>query len=279
MSCDQVKDIPVRTHGLFGPVAGLYDRYRPRYPAEVLDLAESRLPHGADGGSLVDVGCGTGIFTRLLAGRFGRVSTIVGVEPDSRMRETAARSSSAEGFAIDFLDGNAEALPIPANSASLISAAQAAHWFVRSRFYAEAERALVDNGLLLIVQNRRRHWDSEFLSEYENHLESIMPIYVKGTVADPKGGYSTVDYLAELRGRDGFEGATKHEWLWNDYRDRQSFEAFSLTSGVTQRAIAMLGRTEVMRRLNPVLDRHADQDGILVIPYVTEAVVVSKKPT
>ncbi|HEY5017660.1 MAG TPA: rRNA adenine N-6-methyltransferase family protein, partial [Streptosporangiaceae bacterium] len=62
----------------FGAIADDYDRLRPGPPAAALDWL---LPEHCE--VAVDVGAGTGLLTRALAGRVPRV---VAVEPDQRMR-------------------------------------------------------------------------------------------------------------------------------------------------------------------------------------------------
>ncbi len=74
---------------VFGEDAELYDRARPGYPAALVDDVVSLvgLPCHA-----VDIGCGTGKATRMLAER--RVMG-VGVEPHAEMAAVARRNLSA----------------------------------------------------------------------------------------------------------------------------------------------------------------------------------------
>jgi SAM-dependent methyltransferase len=65
----------------FGENADAYDRTRPTYPAAMIDDLVSTDPH-----DVLDVGCGTGIASRLFAARGCRV---LGVELDPRMAEVA----------------------------------------------------------------------------------------------------------------------------------------------------------------------------------------------
>jgi SAM-dependent methyltransferase len=67
----------------FGAVAELYDRARPSYPAALLDAL---LLDGAR--RVLDVGCGTGIASALLA---ARGCEVLGVEVDVRMAAVARR--------------------------------------------------------------------------------------------------------------------------------------------------------------------------------------------
>ena len=90
---------------------------------------------------MVDVGSGTGIFTRQLRALLPAVTPIVGIEPAPDMRLTAeAMSSGIHG--ISYVDGLAQRLPIPSGQARAVVAATAAHWFDRPLFYEEARRVL-----------------------------------------------------------------------------------------------------------------------------------------
>ncbi len=71
---------------VFGSKAAEYDRYRPSYPAEVIDMVVEHQPSTA-----VDIGCGTGIAARLVA---ERGVAVLGVEPDDRMAEVARQQGT-----------------------------------------------------------------------------------------------------------------------------------------------------------------------------------------
>lgn len=59
-----------------------YVKYRPSYPAAMLDFLTSELAMGPDA-RVADIGAGTGILTALLAPRVARVWA---VEPNAEMR-------------------------------------------------------------------------------------------------------------------------------------------------------------------------------------------------
>lgn len=65
----------------FGQRAQLYDRTRPRYPAELIDALVDARP-----GAVLDVGCGTGLLGRSFV---ERGLPVLGVEPDAQMAAIA----------------------------------------------------------------------------------------------------------------------------------------------------------------------------------------------
>jgi len=106
------------------------------------------------GGLVIDVGCGTGIFTRQMRPALPVGTSIVGIEPSSDMRCKAADTSDASG-GVTYCDGLAEKPPIGTASARAVMAATAAHWFNRPAFYSESHRVLMPSGILAIVEHVR----------------------------------------------------------------------------------------------------------------------------
>ena len=119
-------------HG-FDRAASRYDKGRPSYPAEAVDLLCDGL--GLTGGAPVaDVGAGTGKLTRLLAARGLRVTA---VEPVDGMRAALAAGTPAN---VEVVAGTAEATGLPDRAVRAVVAAQAWHWFDADATLAEAAR-------------------------------------------------------------------------------------------------------------------------------------------
>lgn len=106
-----------------------YARFRPAWP----DGIASFLADLAPGRRLaLDAGCGGGQLTLLLGGHFERV---IGCDPAGEQIAHAPAHPN-----VRYVAAPAEALPAPDASVSLITAAQAAHWFDLPRFYDEVRR-------------------------------------------------------------------------------------------------------------------------------------------
>src|SRR5256885_15113017 len=104
----------------FGRAAAAYERGRPGYPQAALDWMVERLGITPDS-TVVDLGAGTGKFSRMMRATGARV---IAVEPVAAMRVELARAVPG----IEVLDGTAEAIPWPDASADAVTAAQAFHW-------------------------------------------------------------------------------------------------------------------------------------------------------
>ena len=114
----------------FGTVAESYDRFRPGPPIETADLLGD-----LTGQEALEVGAGTGKFTRLLL-ELGAIVSIV--EPDVDMRRVLLRQSPE----VQVLDGRAEELPVAERSFDVIVSSSAWHWFTQPDATNEIARAL-----------------------------------------------------------------------------------------------------------------------------------------
>lgn len=117
----------------FTEAAADYARYRPDYPSEAIDwiVAAAALAPGA---RIVDLGCGTGIATRIFA---ARGFDLVGIDPNEEMLSHARRQGGAA-----YLRGESTATGLPDASADLAISAQAFHWFDVGATLVELARVL-----------------------------------------------------------------------------------------------------------------------------------------
>jgi len=139
-----------------------YVRYRPGYPDALLDRLVGEA--GLDGESAVaDVGSGTGIFTRALLSRVGKVYAI---EPNDEMRVAAERALGATAGFVS-VAGSAEATGLPDLSVRLVTAAQAFHWFDADAARLEFQRILEPGGRVALVWNTRAVDATPFMRDYE----------------------------------------------------------------------------------------------------------------
>lgn len=118
-----------------------YERGRPGWPTEVLDVAGV-----SSAATVLDLGAGTGKLTRLLVPRFSRV---ISVEPDAAMRDLL----SALCPSTEVLAGSADDIPLAAASVDAVFVAEAFHWFDNERALAEIARVLKPRGALVLMWN------------------------------------------------------------------------------------------------------------------------------
>jgi SAM-dependent methyltransferase len=124
----------------FSSHAAAYAAYRPAYPAALASWLATIAPAPE---TALDVGCGSGQLSVLLAGHF---ETVIATDPSTRQIDSAAAHPR-----IDYRVAPAEASGLPDASIDLLTAAQAAHWFDLPAFFAEARRLLRPGGVLALI--------------------------------------------------------------------------------------------------------------------------------
>lgn len=246
----------------FDKMAGQYQAFRPEYPEESFVELRRRLEQlQADGNSpkklVVDVGAGTGISTRQLAGVLGPTWRVTGMEPNHDMRQLAQHTPGPSH--VDYQDGQAEALPCADGSVSAVVAAQAAQWFRRPDFYAECLRVLHSGGVVCILQNNRDWSRSRMLDDYERFLETDSPGYTRH--------YRDIDFVAELKA-GGFLNVSVQRFSWQRPMSLDEFVGMALSSTKVQAIVRRLTEPAVRARIDGIWRQSSS--GTLELPYVTE---------
>lgn len=229
-----------------------YRRYRPRYPAEIVDLLRRECELG-EGAAVVDVASGTGLLAEIfLAGGFA----VTAVEPNAEMR--AACSELAQSYPkLRILEGTAEATGLPAHSADLITVAQAMHWFDLERTRAEFARVLKPGGCCAVIYNNRHPGGDAFHEAYERFLmkfgvdyESVKKQHVgRKRLAQffaPAEMKCAIFPNAQALTREGFEG----RMLSSSYIPRPGHERFG----------------EMQAELKRFFDEY-ESDGVVTVGY------------
>ncbi|MCV7029972.1 class I SAM-dependent methyltransferase [Mycobacterium sherrisii] len=127
----------------FGSIAEDYDGLRPQAPREAVDWL---VPPGCE--VAVDVGAGTGLFTRTL---IGKAAEVIAVEPDERMRRVLTERSPG----VRALEGRGESIPLPDAAADAVFVSSAWHWMDHERAIPEIGRVLRDGGRLGLIWTSR----------------------------------------------------------------------------------------------------------------------------
>jgi SAM-dependent methyltransferase len=261
-----------RRAGDFSGLSQGYQQYRPDYPDAITAAAAAFLAGGgraADAGLLViDVGAGTGISTRAWRRALGPLCRIVGVEPGCDMRREAAAATPAD-LRIEFRAGGAEALPIGDGEAGFVTAAQAAHWFDRPRFYAECDRVLGPGGVLALMANNRDWTASAFLDRSEALLEAHSAGY--------RRDYRGIDFTVELAPLAWVETTAIHRHRWSRRLAPVAVTGLLLSSSLAQRAAVTLGEERFAAAVDRLIADAVDADGRVEFPYVSEIQLARKR--
>lgn len=145
-----------------------YARYRPGYPAALLEILISDCAL-REASIIADVGSGTGILSELF---LKNGCQVFAVEPNAAMR-SAAEQALEHFEKFRSVAAAAEATTLKPASVDFITAAQAFHWFERREAKQEFRRILKPNGWAVLIWNQRRLDSTPFLRQYEDLLLSF----------------------------------------------------------------------------------------------------------
>ena len=210
----------------FSGAADRYARYRPSYPDALVDwvVADAGL---RPGDPAADVGCGTGLFTRLLA---ARGIDVVGIDPNEDMLAEARTAGGAR-----YVRGEAAATGLADAGVALVTVAQAFHWIPIDPALAEFSRVLRPGGRVAAIWNLRgrgdlmdeydgllRRWSREFgvLDSWEETLRRLQTHPGIASGRDFETANAQLFDLEGLRGR-----AWSSSYVFRGVLDREGFDA------------------------------------------------------
>ena len=156
-----------------------YDRYRPDYPAKILEILTEKTCFSR-ASVVADIGSGTGILARMFL-RNG--NTVYCVEPNDSMRKTAEKNLGSFHEA-KFIKGSAEKTGLGGGEIDLITAGQSFHWFNPELSRVEFKRILKNEGHVMLIWNDRNEQENIISREYGRISKKYSPTH-KGTgIAD-----------------------------------------------------------------------------------------------
>eukprot|EP01100_Stratorugosa_tubuloviscum_P008131 TRINITY_DN338_c0_g3_i1.p1 TRINITY_DN338_c0_g3~~TRINITY_DN338_c0_g3_i1.p1 ORF type:complete len:289 (+),score=139.43 TRINITY_DN338_c0_g3_i1:39-905(+) len=172
----------------FGNQADAYEKARPSYPIDAvqnliqqLNLTDNNNNNNENNDEtqkkekfVIEIGAGTGKFTRLLKNH--KNLKILAVEPVENMRIQFQNIIPD----IEIIDGFANKLPIESGVADAVIAAQSFHWFATRETLLEFHRVLKPNGKLGLIWNRNddsANWVSKFTT-YLLQFETDVPQFI-----------------------------------------------------------------------------------------------------
>jgi len=240
--------------------ADTYVRGRPDYPAEIISWLTDTLGI-SEAARVVDLGAGTGKFTRYLLQTGARV---IAVEPVASMRaELAVYAPGAT-----MMEGTAKSMALEDESVDAVVCAQAFHWFAVPEALDEIHRVLRPGGRLGLVWNRR---DTGY--EWVRQLDDIVNVYEGNTPRFHTGQWRNVfphpgfGPLQETRFSHGHTG-TIDDVIINRSLSTSFIAALPATqqAQVKARILALIDRT-------PTLKNH----GQVTFPYETLAYCIERQ--
>lgn len=157
--------------GDFSSLAKYYSENRPDYSSSVLAALTGLIKKPMAEIDFVDIGAGTGIWTRMVANL--NPKSVIAVEPNFEMRSQGSKISSRTP--IKWLEGSAEKTNLSSNSCDWVSMASSFHWAKFDSAIREFSRILRPDGMFTAIWNPRLLEANPVLSEIENYLSAKLP--------------------------------------------------------------------------------------------------------
>jgi len=149
----------------------LYDRARPSYqPAAISHIRDAIA--SAQALNIVEIGAGTGIFTRALLAHpaFSSIQALRAVEPSAGMREVFASSVKDERITVS--EGTFDSTGAPDASADAIIVAQAFHWCPDyDKAAKEFARVLKPGGVVALIWNLEDRDGAAWVAQLRDRIE------------------------------------------------------------------------------------------------------------
>ena len=226
----------------FARVADAYERARPGYPSDAVRWLTGDRPL-----DVVDLGAGTGKLTRSLVGLGHRVTA---VEP---LPEMAAHLRAAVP-GVTTVEGGAEAIPLEAASADVVTVAQAFHWFDHGPALREIARVLRPGGRIALVWNVRDE-SEEWVSELSDAMV--------GRTGIEAGAVEPID-------ASGSFGPVEHAVFGPHVQevDRETLRELVLSRSYCA-VLSDEERAPVFQNVDDLFAMHA-RDGVVRLPYLAE---------
>jgi SAM-dependent methyltransferase len=170
----EVPDVTVDDH--FERVATVYESLRTTDEAPVRRIRQFLPDHAVTG---LDIGCGTGRYSRLLCELLPDGSLLAASDASAAMLAQLKAANHGHARAVAPLISTAEDLPFRTASLALVTAFNCIHHFDLDRFLTAVARVLEPDGQLFIYtrtpqQNARTIWGRYFpgFTEHEQRLHS-----------------------------------------------------------------------------------------------------------
>lgn len=244
-----------RRASAFGEDAQLYDRARPGYPATLVDYLVRETPR-----AVLDVGCGTGIASRLVVARGCHV---LGIEPDGRM------AAVAERHGIEVEVATFEEWDARARRFDLLISAQAWHWVDPSAGTAKAAEVLLSGGTFACFWNVGRP-SAQLREAFDACYQKVAPGLEEYSVLLGRGDRDRYARCAEAFEEDGRFGELAITSFPHSIAYSRSAWLDHLETHSDHRILTPERRSALFEGLGEVIEAF---DGSFTMPY--EVMVVS----
>lgn len=169
-----------------------YAKGRPHFHCFVIEKIKNFLALKQNLSFVLDVGCGTGLSSAALKTISER---IVGIDLSFEMLKQAEKTHG-----IEYFQASAENLPFDEAKFDLITISQAIHWINKQKFFAEADRVLKRDSIIIAYDN---YFQGQMLGNpafndwYKAEFLKNYPVPPRGRRAFDETSENPLDFVLE----------------------------------------------------------------------------------
>ncbi len=214
----------------FNGVSECYDAHRPQPPGVLVDIL-TQLAGVARPRLVVDLGSGTGLSTRIWA---GRADEVVGIDPNDDMRRQAEARTAALPHAesVRYQKGLSTETGLPDGCADIVTCSQSLHWMEPAPTFAEVARVLRPEGVFAAFDcdwPPAIHWEAE--AAYTAFLDQVRRVENERGVYEAVKRWSKKQHLDRMRDSGRFRFAREIAVHHTEAGDAERLVQLALSQG------------------------------------------------
>ncbi|KAG2112857.1 S-adenosyl-L-methionine-dependent methyltransferase [Suillus clintonianus] len=195
---------PYSQAGFATGTSEFYDQVRPSYPAECLSYIRGQVPESTAPLNIVEIGAGTGIFTRALLTHpdwATSIGTLKAIEPSDGMRDFWTKSVKDNRCTI--INGTFDDTGVEDGWADLIIIAQAFHWCLDyGKAFTEFARILNKDGAAVFVWNLADREAAGWVAQVQHCIEARGNGSPRFRLDVLRQAFSTAEYTSLFRSQE-----------------------------------------------------------------------------
>ena len=209
----------------FDGFSDIYESSRPTLPRQMFEILKK---YKSSIETIVDIGCGTGLSTKVCEEFADRV---IGIDPSEDMLKQAKRK---ENDKIKFIQGYGENTTLSDSVADIVICAQSFHWMKKDETLNEVYRILKPNGIFVII-------DADYPPIINKELEklyfSIVRKAKKQEAFEEKILINKEKHIDSIKNSNSFDYAREIFFSKTELYDKERFKNFILSQSTVQKCI------------------------------------------
>jgi len=251
--------------GCYNYLAKNYSKYRPSYSSEAINFLKLII-NKKELDLCLDIGAGTGIFTRKLQKIFKK---IYAVELSKEMISEGKRFKSKK---INWINSSAEKINLKNKKFNLVSAASCFHWIENKKLAKKLIPIMKKNSYFFIIYNSRNTSYNNFSRAVEKKLNKLNKSYLKKRVSSGQSS-STEDKINKFSKIANFTNPIKFNLYHQEKFSKKKYIGAWMSAN---EARAKIGN-EKFKIFIKWLDKTLKPKDIVETQYINKCFLLQKK--